>query len=367
MFDFLLSRGADVLARNKVNVLPIAFSSSVEIFQKFVQVMRAEDPNSVPRLNAPMSSTGLTLFQLLVVSKAFSVVEWLMQAGFCGEMPQLYNFADPHNDTLKLAIMAGAPETILAPLHAALPADYSFDAFKLLLLACAYGKGEGVRYFAQFVANFEEEFGDERITLLFAATSNLNYSSAEALLDLGANPNRLCGKKCCSVVSSTFSAKGSNEQKLSMLTLLAARGATFQESFKGGHNLLSLALTESLGAELFEFLASKVAPETLKASARGEKLIHLAAAKKSDIFLKILFKLAPHSPDEVNERNSQGLAPLHIAASANCRDACMFLLSNGADPNLKTKFDDRPSQRARGFPELANELRQFEADESICC
>ena len=126
MLNFLLERGADVFARNKHEIFPIAFAGSVEIFKRLAEAMTVKNARALPSLNAPMDSNGFTFFQLLLVNKSFEVVEWLMSGNFC-ETPQLFHKVDSKSDSMKMAIISGAPTPILCAIRSALPVDYELD------------------------------------------------------------------------------------------------------------------------------------------------------------------------------------------------------------------------------------------------
>ena len=365
MLDLLLAHGADVFLRDCEHCLPIASSKSVEIFKRLAEVMTATDPNSIPSLNAPMSEIGATFFQALIQCQSFELIEWLIGGNWI-ETPQLFSRLDNNYDTMNLAIIYRATTSVLAAIHGALPADYEFDAMGLLSLAARLGNGEAVRYFARFVKDIDQELGKDRVTVLMQAARKMNFSACEALLELGADPNRFCGNGCCSSLTSVLIFEGERDVKLRLLQLFASKGANFDQSFPDGNNLLSYAAV-CAGAECFEFIAARVPSGAFDVCYDGKKLIHLVTMTKSVPMMLALFQYAPHV--NVNEYDAQGFTALGTAACKNAVELCRFLVGKGANADL-LNAGSKPSKlaRMRGFDQLAGELRSYQTEkELVCC
>lgn len=377
MLDLLLSHGADVLAKNKKNVQPIVTSRSLEILRKFLEVMRSADPAAVPDLNDPSSNSGVTFFQILIEIKSFELVEWLLEdeknAQELGlSPPKPFHFVNDNFDTMKMAIKADAPQKILKIIHDNLPKDYKMDDFQLFLTAGVFGGRDGIIFFAGKIQDFDQEFSDNKVTVFSCAASFLNIESCKALLEIGANPNKKCGNNCCSAASALIicSKKGGDnvEKALEILKLMSEHGATFSEFFQDGRNLLRMAVDSD--AKIFEIIASKTHSSYFLLPYEGDKLIHLASKKTTADFLKVLFKYSPPGSIYVNEKSQtyREETPIAAAASKGSRECCMFLLQNGANPDIEVK-KNTASQVARcyGNEALADELETFETEKSFCC
>lgn len=372
MMNILLDKGADIYMRNIKNSLPVASASSLELFKAQLEIMKIINKDGVPDLNDPLTVDGLTFFQVLIASKSFEVVEWLLEnesnpriLGF--SPPNLFQRINKNLDTMKTALNANAPIPILKLIHENLPLDYELNEFKLLIFSGYFGSENGVKYFGDKVKDINEEFGQERVTVLMAAAANLHLKSCMALFELGAKPNRKCGNNCCSVISGIItSADSSVSKKLALLKLFAENGASFDETFKNGENLLSLAVKKD--PEVFEFIASKVNLSALLAPINGTKLIHLASESNNPKMLPILFKLVPRESLDVNSKGKNGMTPLCLAACHGNKENCHLLLSSGADPDLECS-DMCASEYAmfKGYPQLANELKTFETKSTLCC
>lgn len=375
MLDLLLARGADVFAKNCAVVPPIAFCSSLEVFKKLLEKMRSIDSAGTPDLNDKIASSGLTFFQLLVGAKSFDVIQWLLEDGNAQTLglstPQLYYFVSANLDTMRIAIQSDAPRSLLKAIHDSLPGDYAFDDFQLLCISAVYGGSDGIKFFAEKTPDVNREFSDGKVTAIMISTSFLNVDATKTLLELGANPNKVCGKGCCSaalgMIIDSKKNRGNVPKVLALLELLAEHGATFSERFKDGNNLLSSAVDAD--HRIFDFVASKAPTSAFCICVSGRKLIHLAAKQKSSEPLKALFKYSNvnFKVNEMDLSNSRE-TPLFIAAKSGSRECCVFLLENGANPDIKVDgISGSDIARRLGHNALADELRTFETEEAFCC
>lgn len=372
MLDLLLGKGAEIFIRNIKNSLPIASAHSLEIFKALLKRMKNLRPNDVPDLNDVMTSEGLTFFQVLIASKSFEVVNWLFEnesnAKELGlSPPHPFYCIDITLDTMKIALSADAPESILKVIYANLPQNYNLNNFKLLLYSGYFGSENGIKFFSPMVKDIDEEFGDEKATILMVSAANSQYKTCKALLELGGKPNKKCGNYCCSALSSIIKSKESANKKLALLKLFSEKGAKFDETFENGDNLLSLAIKKE--PEVFEFIASKVDPAILSVSIRGKQLIHLASEYKNSQMLNILFKFAPPHTLNVNALSDcELMTPLCFAAEKGSKDTCKLLLASGANPDLKCKdLTARKYAKRSGYSDLAKELKTYETESNVCC
>ena len=379
MMELLLARGANVMAVNKLNVLPIAFSRSVDIFKRFVDEMRKLNA-PIPLLNAPMASSGLTFFQLLISAKSFELVEWLVKgegAKYVDQpVPELIHVVSAQLDTMKIAIQSDAPQWFLADIYAALPDSYraTNDNFKMFILATILGGAEGVKFFAPLIpaTGIDGEFSENRVTALQSAVAYFNLETAKVLIELGSNPNKICGKGCCSVAAAALRAKGSSEKRVAFLQMLSDNGAHFSEVLSDGNNLMSLALNQrEIDCKALEFLASRAPAEAFTFFHDNDTLAHLAIRKSSSQEpLKIILKYAPRGSIQLDAVNGSKhlFPPLCMAAENGWTESCRLLLAHGADPDgeiLGIKASTK-AYSAKHY-ELAKELQLLETDEPLCC
>ena len=376
MMELLLEHGANVMAPNKVNVLPIAFSRSLNIFKRFIDEMRKLNV-PIPLLDAPMASSGLSFFQLLISAKCFEVVEWLVKGEGAKDIgqpvPQLFYVVNTQMDTMKIAIQSDAPQWLLTDIYAILPDSYrtTNENFKLFILATVMGGADGVKFFAPLVPAIDGEFGDGRATPLQCAAAYLNVESAKSLLELGANPNKLCGKGCCSVASFALKTKGSGEKRVAFLQMIAEHGAHFEEILSDGNNLMSLTLNQrEIDVKALGFLASRAPAAAFSIIYDKDTLAHLAIRKSlSQEPLKIILKYAPRGSiklDAANE-NEYFWPPLCQAAEKGWTESCRLLLAYGANPDGKN-LGIKASMNAYSAKhyELARELESLETDDPLC-
>ena len=375
MMELLLEHGANVMAPNKANVLPIAFSRSVDIFKRFVDEMRKLNV-SIPLLDAPMASSGLSFFQLLISAKSFEVVEWLVKgegAKTIGQpVPQLFYVVSTQLDTMKIAIQSDAPQWLLTDIYATLPDSYrtTNDNFTLFILATVMGGADGVKFFAPLVPAIDGEFGDGRITPLQCAAAYLNVESAKALLELGANPNKLCGNGCCSMASSALKTKGSSEKRVAFLQMIAEHGAHFEEVLSDGNNLMSLTLNQRENdVKVLGFLASRAPAAAFSIFYNKYTLADLAILKSSSQEpLKIILKYAPRGSIKLDAANQEYFdPPLCQAAEKGWAESCRLLLEHGANPDGE-HLGIKASMKAylAKHYELAEELELLETDDPLC-
>ena len=371
MTRLLLENGANLFFINKNDGLPIEHSYSVYIFKYLLMKMREVDPNSVADLNDRLDRTGMSFFHTMIAFRTHKVVEWLIEdechakeLGF--STPNLFEYADDDDlDTMQTAIMTQSSEKIISAIYPKIPKNHNYDDLTWLMLCIINKCYDGVTFFGKNLKDIEQYYGPYSVTALMFAATMVDIESCKLLLNLGADPNKKCGKNIHSVASSVLLAdklKFSVNEKLTLLELLKERGANFRETFDDGNILLSLSIEEE--PEIFEFFASQADPSSFSfKSKEGLQLIHLACKKNKNLKnIMILFKYAPKETLDVNTFSAfefEKMTPLAFAARNGDRDTCLFLLNSGANPDIKCGAGYKASHFAKsaGHNKLADELK----------
>ena len=91
--------------------------------------------------------------------------------------------------------------------------------------------------------------------------------------------------------------------------------------------------------------------------AAGNSLLHLAAKENN---LALLKRLKDFGID-LNQKNEEGNTPLHLAAMSTSNTAILkYLIAEGADPSLKTDFEESVYDLAKENELLQNIEDQLE-------
>jgi ankyrin repeat protein len=141
-------------------------------------------------------------------------------------------------------------------------------------------------------------------------------------------------------VSALALAVGSNSPEI--VSYLIGKGATVNGSDRNGDNL-AYYLVQSYNGKNGEDFSAKMKALQAKGfdlttpQKNGNNLYHLAVAKNDLSLLKMLEGLKLN----VNEKNKEGITPLHKAAMISKDDTILkYLLSIGAQKNIVTSFEE---------------------------
>jgi ankyrin repeat protein len=163
--------------------------------------------------------------------------------------------------------------------------------------------------------------------LMATAASNGSVGIVNALMDVGADPNS--GMK-----------NAINFGKDQVVDALLARGANVSDP-----EYLAGAVSKS-NLKLTNLLIEKGAPLSYNSSS-NDNLLHLACRVES---FNIVDALLKKGGVDINQKNSSGETPLHVAVNSAKNDVelCDLLLKNGADIKARTGNGKTVYQLAKG-------------------
>lgn len=127
-----------------------------------------------------------------------------------------------------------------------------------------------------------------------------------------------------------------------MVKFLVEKGAAINVKSNKENTLLG-DLFQSFNANKKEIFEEKLeyllanGLEVTTQQAEGNTLLHLAVDKESTFLVKKAIELKT----KINQKNDEGLTPLHLAAmKAREVDVIKVLLANGANKNIRTEFNE---------------------------
>ena len=254
----------------------------------------------------------------------------------------------------------------------------SNNGHDILLLLSAAGKGD-----VEAVKNLIEkgyiidEKSKEGFTALMIASSNKQYDMASYLLTLGASPNAITpinDKEEANVNTFGWIGMCKDEDTFSGLTplflaakagasdiilLLLSKGADINSTTGGGASALYIACQAGNIEAVKVLLESKANLDILTdfgwsplfvAAYKGYSdivmLLLEAGANVNALGKMIMVKTEVKDISESMAENVEQITALYIAALAGRADIVKLLLSNGANPNLKTSVGKTPLDAA---------------------
>jgi len=198
-----------------------------------------------------------------------------------------------------------------------------------------------VQYFVSKTKNLDQVNADGNSALMNAA----KYNDETIVYMLSAQTKQInaSNKKGQTALSNAVQSNSSN-----VVNILTKAGAKTDVVDADGNNLIYYLAQSYSPRKASDFkekqdILENNGLELTTVQANGNTFFHLAAEKNQLGLLKKAHDLGL----EVNEKNKEGMTPLHIAAmKANNDELLKYLISIGADKSIRTDFDESALQLA---------------------
>jgi len=326
--EMLISKGADVKAKNKYSWPPLFFAANRKVLNLLMENgaslneldLNAPDPTGRTPLYAALAEGRVELAELLIEHGAYLGKAELNKKNKEGKTPLHFAVEKGSMKVIKYLLEHGAdinakdkydwPPLFYSPTE---------EILSFLLLKGASLKG----------VNLDAE-GENGETPLHMACRLGVVALAEFLINRGADVKEKDEQK------RTPLHKASQSGSVEIVKLLLEKGAEVDRKDEYGRTPLYYAAASGNG-EVAKFLIDHGA-DVLAKDENGQSILHAAARGG----LSWLAELCIRKGADINARDSDGWTPLHVAAEYGETEVAKLLIEHGADVNAKDKYGLTP-------------------------